>query len=793
MRRLKVLGKTAIIMLSMFAVAVAFIVALLCVGLVGMGPLAKYWIDADTELYATTTSQHTIMYDKNGQQFAEVWTEDRKEVDSLDKISKYMQSAVVSAEDKGFYSHGAIDVVATIRSLVTGSGGGSGITQQLVKNLQYYDTSATQESKEKVTATTISRKLRELKLAVAYEQKHSKDEILLEYLNTVAIGAPNVYGVETASETLFNKSAKDLTISEAAALAASVNNPLLYNLRNLSDQSTKDRVKARQKYVLDRMLEDGVITQQEHDDAVNADLATNVQSRVGDCGSSKYQFYCQYVMNYLQDYGALGSTAEDRAKVIAAGGLEIHTALDPSMLEQLDSQIKSDWGVQNPKVQASAVVQPGTGYVMAIGSNRDWGSDANAGQTQIVLADSSTQTGSTFKMLTLAAALNAGWTEAQLDSVSSACPWTKPGFDTPAGGIGNSISCALQGGHLTYRQATAYSANTWFVELESRIGVNAVKEFATSVGIQVPDSIGPSSASFTLGVTDASPIQMAAAYAAFDAKGVYCPATPITSIRRIDGQAIEPPDDWDASTAGCRAVMSPHSASVVLKAQDANVNGTDIPGRFGAKAAISGRSTAGKSGTTTNYANLAWVQTVAQYVVFSNSYDPRGNFAYPMTGYYWRGMWNGPYAEAATQTTRDFIATNLASTPNSPLDLGNQTTTWAKTDSTAPDMITVPNVVGMSPDEAIEALKTIGLDGRVLKKGSATKDEKSNSSWPLGVVSQQSVTPGTRLIVGSKRIIELTVTSKAASQSDTDAADDSGNGQQGKQAAAAGAGGGADS
>ena len=161
-----------------------------------------------------------------------------------------------------------------------------------------------------------------------------------------------------------------------------------------------------------------------------------------------------------------------------------------------------------------------------------------------------------------------------------------------------------------------------------------------------------------------------------------------------------------------------------------------------------------------------------------------------MTGYYWRGIWNGPYAEAAMQTTRDFIATNLASTPNSPLDLGNQTTTWAKTDSTAPDMITVPNVVGMSPDEAIEALKTIGLDGRVLKKGSATKDEKSNSSWPLGVVSQQSVTPGTRLIVGSKRIIELTVTSKAASQSDTDAADDSGNGQQG---GAAGAGGAADS
>ena len=764
MRRLKGLGKTAIIMLGAFIASILLIVGLMCVGLMGIGPLAKYWVDADTDLSATTTSQHTVMYDKNGQQFAEVWTEDRKEVDHLDKISKYATSAVVSAEDKGFYDHGAIDVIATVRSMVTGSGGGSGITQQLVKNLQYYDSSATIESKSAATASTISRKLRELKLAVAYEQKHSKDEILLEYLNTVAVGAPNVYGIETAAETLFNKSAKDLTIGEAAALAGSINNPSLYNLRNLSDQATKDRVKARQKYVLDRMLEDGAIDQKEHDDAVAADLATNVQSRAGDCGSSKYQFYCQYVMNYLQDYGALGSTAEDRAKVIANGGLEIRTALDPAMLEQLDGQIKSDWGTLNQKIQASAVVQPGTGYVLAIGSNRDWGADAAAGQTQIVLADSPSQTGSTFKMLTLAAALNAGWTENQLNSVSSACPWTKPGFDTPAGGISNSTSCALQGGHLTYRQATAYSSNTWFAELESRIGVNAVKEFATSVGVPVPDDIGPSAASFTLGVTDATPIQMAAAYATFDAKGVYCPATPITSIRRMDGQAIEPPDDWDASTAGCRAVMSPHSASVVLKAQDANVNGADIPARFGAKAAIAGRSTAGKSGTTNSFANLTWTQTVAQYVVFSNSYDPRGNFAYPMTGYYWRGTWNGPYAEAAMQTTRDFIARNLASTPNVPLDLDSQTTSWAKTDSAAPDMITVPNVTGMSPDEAMEALKTIGLKGKVLKKGSSTKQEKSNSSWPVGVVSQQSVTPGTRLIVGSKRVIELTVTSEDGSQ-----------------------------
>lgn len=748
-------------MCGMIATLFAGLAVILCIGFIAVGPVAKFWINADTKLGDVDTRQHTVMYDKNGQQFAEIWSEDRKEVDSLDKINKNMRDAIVSAEDKSFYDHGAIDLVATLRSMATGSGGGSGITQQLVKNLQYYDSNATEVDKATASAPTISRKLRELKMAMAYEQDHSKDEILLEYLNTVAVGAPNIYGIETASETLFNKPASQLSLSESAALAGSINNPSLYNLRNLADQSTMNRVKTRQRYVLDRMLADGKITQQEHDDAVKAGIVTNVQNRAGDCGSSKYPFYCQYVLNYLQDYGGIGSTAEDRARVINRGGLEIHTALDPVMLDQLDGQIKSDWGVLNPKVQTSAVVQPGTGYVLAIGSNRDWGVDASKGQTQIVLADSGSQVGSTFKMLTLAAALNAGYTESRLDSISSMCPWSKPGFDVPAGGIKNSTSCALQGGHLTYRQATAYSANTWFVELESQIGVENVKKFAMSVGLDVPDSVNARSASFTLGVTNSTPIQMAAAYATFANKGVYCPATPITSMRRMDGKAIEPPDDWDSASIACRAVMSPHSASIVLRAQDANVNG-DIPGRFGEKAAISGRTVIGKSGTTNSYANLAWTSTVAQYTVFSNSYDPRGNFAYPMTSYMWRGVWNGPHAEAALLTTRSFIVNNLGNTPDQPLDFNDTNDAWKKTDALSADMISVPDLVGMDPDSALAALKAIGLNGKVMKRTTSTRASKNNSSWPDGVIMSQSVTPGTRLVVGSKKTIELTVSDGAS-------------------------------
>ena len=756
-RRGKGLTKTIGLILALLCTLLGAALLMLAVGFNGLAPLARYWVAADEKAPDSQTMQHTVMYDKNGDQFAEVWTEDRKEVDDLNKISPVMRDAMVSAEDKGFWEHGAIDVPSTLRSLVKKSGGGSGITQQLIKNRQYYDVNATDETRMEASAPTIARKLTELKMAMGYEKTHSKEEILLEYLNTVAIGAPNVYGVETASESLLGKKASDLTIAEAAALAGSVNNPSIYNLRQLEDKNVYDRVKQRQEYVLQRMLDDGKITRKQYDEAKAQKLSINIQPRAGDCGSSKYPFYCQYVMNYLQDYGALGSTPEDRARTINRGGLEIKTSLDSIMLQQLEDQIKGDWGVTNPKIQASAVVEPGTGHVLAIGANRDWGGDASKGQTQIVLADSPTQTGSTYKMMTLASALNEGYTEAQLNSISSACPWAKPGFDVPTGGIGNSVSCAMQGGLKTYRQATAYSSNTWFVELESRIGVEKVKEFSKSVGLHVPDEINPRSASFTLGVTDNSPIDMAAAYATFNAKGVYCPATPVTSITRMDGKPLDTPDDWDGSKTACRSVMSPHSASIVLKAQDANINGTDIPARFGAKAAIPGHHTVGKSGTTDSFANLAWTQTTPWYTVFSNAYDPLGNFSSPMTYFVWRGYGNGPLAEPTMMTTRDFIVTNLAGKPDKRLDLNNTDDHWQKVDVTPTDMITIPDVRGMSPDEALEAMKSIGLKAKVLKKTGATTDEKNNSSWPAGTIVKQSIEPGSRLVKDSKKIVELTV------------------------------------
>lgn len=757
-RILRPLGLLLAYVLGMSAAIAVLIAVIGSAALGGLAPAVKYWNESPSKLADVHVGQRSVMYDKNGTQFAEIWSENRETVDSLDKVSKYVSSGVVSAEDKNFYHHGAFDLIATIRSAITGSGGGSGITQQLMKNLAYYGSD--DSGKAKVTETTIARKVRELKLAMYYERDHSKQDILLKYLNTVAIGSPNVYGVQTAAQTIFGKSAADLTLKESAALAGSVNNPSLYNLMNLADKSTSARVSTRTDYVLGRMLADGVITRAEYREAKAAPLTTDIHVASGGCGASKYPFYCQYVVNYMLGYKLLGSTAKDRAAAFGVGGFAIHTSLDPVKLEKLEKRLKDDYGVHNRVVQATAVVEPGTGGVLAIGANRDWGVDANAGQTQIVLADSPTQVGSTYKMITLAAALNAGWTEQQLmSSVSAACPWTKPGFDYPAGGMQVSTSCALQGGRLSYLQATAYSSNVWFAELESRIGVLTVKKFSGEVGLNTPDAINARSASLTLGVVGDSPIQMAAAYATFANKGVYCPATPITSLSRLDGSSITPPDDYDDSVYSCRSVMSPRSASIVLKAQNANVNGP-MPGRFGIDGMISGRSTVGKSGTGDNYANLSWSQTTQQMVVFSDAYDPRGNFQYPLNYVVWRGYGVGPLSEFVVKTTRDYIVNALDGVPNVALDMDNQQTSFLKTRSRNPDLISVPDFTGMSPSSALAALSARGLDGAVLVRGRRVDARAADTGWGDSVVVGQSVAPGTSIMSGSKRVIELSLASR---------------------------------
>lgn len=712
-------------------------------GAVQLGePVAEYWKSLPEELENVDIGQRNVLYDVNGDVFAEVWVENRIQLDSLDEISDYAKDALIATEDKRFYEHGGFDAMGTLRALTSGSGGGSGITQQLVKNLQFYNLAGRDKQSESVEHT-LDRKLRELKMSMSYEEDHSKDEILLTYFNTVAFGGPSTYSIEAASRYYFDKSAKDLSLAEASVLIGSVQNPTVFDLS--SDKT--DAYKYRQYAVLSRMVAEEHITQEEADAAYVEPLnLVFKKTSSGNCASSKYPFYCEYVLDSMMDSDRLAETPEERDAILKKGGLHIKTYLDPVAMDIVDAQLEKDYGNLNRVVVPVAVVEPGTGGVNAIAVNRDYGE--GEGQTNINFPLNKAGTGSAYKLFTLAAALNNGYSESDLTFSSKGCPLIPgPNYDSPPGGFKNSTSCELQGGLMDYKQATAYSSNTWYVTLEMDIGVEAVKEFSRSVGLEAPDGITSRSLSYTLGPVENDNIQMAAAYATFANEGVYCPATPVISYEYADGTSPVIPDTYDPASDSCRRVMSPYSAGIVLKAMKATISG-EIEGAFGLPMNIKEYSTAAKSGTNQLY-NSSWAHLTGNYSVFANLYDPIkltngvDNIVYQGRNTIW-------YEHVSGFTARDITKQLIDYKGYERLNYNSRDKSLTPVEVDSVDYFTIPSVLGMEPPEALSVLNSLGVTAHV------SKDTVSSPpQYPTGVIAEQSVVPGTQLPVGSKKEIIL--------------------------------------
>lgn len=706
-------------------------------------PVARVWRALPGDLTDTVIASKSEILDRNGNVIAEVWDEGRTNLDSLDGVSWYAQRALIDTEDQRFYEHQGYDPLGTARSALAHSGGGSGITQQLVKNLQFYNLAGV-DGKAAATENTLARKIRELKYAVEYEKTHSKDEILLAYFNTVAFGDAGTYSVESASQRFFGVPASGLTLAQASLLVGTVQNPGYYDLW---DEDGLSRAKERQVLVLGRMVAVGDITQEDADAALNTDTGLLAPSprRSGGCAQSEFPFYCEYVIQYIKESPRYGETRRDREFLLSKGGLRIRTYLDSDATRAVEAQLRSDYGDDNRVAVPTVGVDAGTGGVSVYAVNRRYGD--GEGATHINLPLNPAGTGSTFKMMVLAAALNSGLTEQDL-AFSSNCPlYPGPDWDSPEGGINNSDSCALQGGMLNYRQATAYSSNTWFATLEMRIGVGKVKDFAASVGIPAPDTISERSLSYGLGSTEHSPVDMAAAFAAFSSGGVFCPATPVSRVEyQSDGSEPVAPDTYDPASDGCRRVMSPHSAAVVSDAMRANMDGT-VPGAFGLRYRVPGYEVAAKSGSN-NTINSTWAVVSSNLALFSNIYDPVDTAA-GMDGHMFRGgiaRWND---HAVAQSAAAYLPAVYASLGFSPPVTSNGDTSFTPGEqaSRAP-MVTVPSFVGLRPEEAVASGESLGLNVHVLR-------EKGDGA--TGRVVSQSVRAGTPLAVGSKREIVLTV------------------------------------
>ena len=534
--------------------------------LVGLAVFAWAWFTVDIpEENEVASAQISIVYwDDGSTELARLGDTNRIYV-PIEDIPEDMQHAVVAAEDRRFYEHSGFDVVGFTRALVnnlTGgeTQGGSTITQQYAKNA--YLTSE----------QTLKRKVEELVLSLKLELTLSKDEILERYLNTVYFGR-GAYGVQTAAEVYFGVDAKDLTLEQSAVLAAIINSPGAYN-----PDTNLEALQERYGYVLGAMLEEGYITQDEYDDAIES--FPEIEERKT---SERYKGPKGYLIKAVeQQLGELGFTEEE----IYAGGLRITSTFDRKAQQAAQDAVADQAPTSNAEgVRIGlAAVEPGTGQVVAMYGGADYLTDSLNNATQAIQ-----QAGSTFKPFGLAAATE---DEIGLDSL-----WPGNSGTEVDGFTVNNFGNNSYGQYVTLLRGTEQSINTVYVSVESETGVQAARDAALRAGIPA-DTVGweeSDNLTFVLGTASPHTIDIATAYATFAVRGERVDqTTTIIEVKGANGGLL-----YEHTNALSRT-FDANTADVVNYAlQKVVTNGTGSPAR------ALGRPVAAKTGSTDEYMS-AW-------------------------------------------------------------------------------------------------------------------------------------------------------------------------------------------
>ncbi len=357
-------------------------------------------------------AQTTRLLASNGELLAYFYEENRQDV-PLEEIAPVMQKAILAIEDSRFYEHGALDLKGTLRAAVNNASdgqtqGGSSITQQLVK-LTLLSQASTKEQRIAATESSLARKARELKLAITYEQEHTKKEILERYLNIAYFG-DGAYGIQAAAFHYFSQSPAKLTATQAATLAGLVKNPVEFDPRVYPERALQ-----RRNTVLAVMGRLGVMPTADVEAQSATPLGLKVTSFPNGCVTSVASFSCDYVRRYLLEEKALGANPQERQQRLERGGLTIKTNIDLRMQKAANKAVQSTVKPTDSAIAGMAMVEPGTGKVRALAQSRPMGRDKKKGQSFInflvprAYGDSGGfPAGSTFKLFTVAAALKGG-------------------------------------------------------------------------------------------------------------------------------------------------------------------------------------------------------------------------------------------------------------------------------------------------------------------------------------------------------------------------------------------------
>jgi hypothetical protein len=737
----------AVAILIVGALFSAPVIAALCVPTVsGVGIGAREAVTAFENLPTdlpldVPLPQHSVIYAADGKTvIARYYAENRIPV-SLKQIPPNMVDAVIATEDDRFYQHGPLDVRGTFRAFAHNAGGGSrqggsSITQQYVKNLLLTQ-AGTEAERAVITAKTLNRKLREARLAIEAERKLGKDGVLAAYLNTVYFGR-GAYGVAAASQRFFGVPLTKLTLPQAALLAGMLKSPT-----NFDPISNPKLAKIRRDVVLDRMRDTGHISPAQAKAAQAVPLGVNLRPSPNGCLSSKWPFYCQLVLDTLASDRAFGATAEKRQDLLNRGGLTIVTSMDPAAMAVAQTAVSAALSPRKRVATASAVVEPGTGKVLAIATSKRWGTDVKKGQTEIVLpAAPKFQPGSTFKAITLATALEQGFSPyARIDTPDGYVPTN---LNYPAGGFHNDDN---QGhGSLNAFEATAQSVNTFYVQVIERTGVLPVADMAARLGMSsLPRTgkraVGTKDAALTLGAFETSPLQMATVYATLAARGMACSPEVIQSVKLSEGTAI--------------AGLGPHCQQVVAPAVADTVTSV-LQTTFGATGTASGlelpdRPAAGKTGTTNNSGATWFAGFTPQLATAVWVGDPRGPtyslhdveaYGQTFSNVYGRSIAGPIWRQTMTDLSAKLpVKTFVVADP-------------AALVGSAPSL---PDVRGQARDVAIAVLRRAGY--RVVI---APQTAAADALFKPGYVAAQSPKPNSPVTANSTVTLTLTAGSQTA-------------------------------
>ncbi|CAG5567003.1 penicillin-binding protein PBP1A [Streptococcus pneumoniae] len=567
---------------------------------------------SESKLVATTSSK---IYDNKNQLIADLGSERRVNAQAND-IPTDLVKAIVSIEDHRFFDHRGIDTIrilgAFLRNLQSNSlQGGSTLTQQLIK-LTYFSTSTSDQ--------TISRKAQEAWLAIQLEQKATKQEILTYYINKVYMSNGN-YGMQTAAQNYYGKDLNNLSLPQLALLAGMPQAPNQYD-----PYSHPEAAQDRRNLVLSEMKNQGYISAEQYEKAVNTPITDGLQSL------KSASNYPAYMDNYLKE--VINQVEEETGYNLLTTGMDVYTNVDQEAQKRLWDIYNSDQYVSYPDDDlqvASTVVDVSNGKVIAQLGARHQASNVSFGTNQAV--ETNRDWGSSMKPITdYAPALEYGVYDSTATMVND-IPYNYPGTSTPVYNWDRAYF-----GNITLQYALQQSRNVTAVETLNKVGLDRAKTFLNGLGIDYPSMHYANAISSNTTESDkkygASSEKMAAAYAAFANGGIYHKPMYINKIVFSDGSEKE------FSDAGTRAMKETTAYMMTEMMKTVLVYG------IGRGAYLPWLPQAGKTGTS-NYTD----EEIEKYVKNTGYVAPDESFV-GYTRKYAMAVWTG-YSNRLTPLVGD--------------------------------------------------------------------------------------------------------------------------------------------